>query len=497
MPLDPSQDQDFLKAPRDQQIQYLRSFDPDFAKASPSDQRAYLDHVTRTAPAPDSAAPSTGDPRPFGPHQSTTSPLSHFLPDINQRVASTLRPVGHPMESLRGVDQSVKDYQAQRDPNEGNWFTRGLGVLGKGIADTASDYWEHPGHLVGDITTGVMTGLATSDPAVRPVQTEVGATNGIPWGTGGKGPLSQRGRMIPPAEPVSGTYSKTIPVRPSATAPTYEAPLPGVNVRPSVERLYEPSSALQRASEPPAPANPSAVQVKPSVGRISEFSARPVEPSAESPIKRASESQGPTAAPAPVWPKGYEASPRTLSSAGGGGANYSAEDLAALKQRHGISAGEATIARPAAPGGVRPVEVGPNRPSMIDHWLGEHSGNFDPSNPRHAEVLSMRNEEMAAEANRIRFEGKSDWKGSDLARSDKVHGKGNWSPIKQRLANALMNQGAGEPASEFEIRAPYSAEAPARPKGVRSMLPTPEEEARIRKSMVSREAAKKDLESGR
>jgi hypothetical protein len=77
---------------------------------------------------------------------------------------------------------------------------------------------------------------------------------------------------------------------------------------------------------------------------------------------------------------------------------------------------------------------------MIDHWLGEHSSNFDPTNPSHAEVLNMRNDEMAAEANRIRFEGKSDWKASDLARSDKVHGKGNWSPVKQRLANALMRE---------------------------------------------------------
>jgi hypothetical protein len=156
------------------------------------------------------------------------------------------------------------------------------------------------------------------------------------------------------------------------------------------------------------------------------------------------------------------------------------------------------IAKPQASVGVRGVEpVGPKRPSMVDHWLGEHSSNFDPANPRHAEVLQMKNEEMAAEANRIRFEGKSDWKASDLQRSDKVHGKGNWSPVKQRLANELMKESTGEPAGEFEIRAPYSAEAPAKPRGVRSMLPTPEEEARIRKSMVSREAAKKSLESGR
>jgi hypothetical protein len=255
-----------------------------------------------------------------GPHPSATSPLSHFLPDLNERVASALLPMGQPMGFLRGVEQNIKDYQAQRNPNEGNWFTRGLGVLGKGVADTASDYWQHPGHLIGDVAVGAMTG-ATGEPAVRPVQAEVGATEGIPWGSGGQGPLSQRGRMIPPPEPPpagTSTWQRTIPVRPesseaalsrgldpwragtrikpSSTSPTYEPPLPGVNVRPSVERLYEPSSALQRASEPPAPANPSAVQLKPSIGRISEFTAKPVDPAAPSPTMRAPNSTVGTAA---------------------------------------------------------------------------------------------------------------------------------------------------------------------------------------------------------
>jgi hypothetical protein len=142
------------------------------------------------------------------------------------------------------------------------------------------------------------------------------------------------------------------------------------------------------------------------------------------------------------------------------------------------------------------MTVGPKRPSMIDHWLGEHTSAFDPTNPRHAEVLQMRNEEMAAEANRIRFEGRSDWSASDLARSNKTHGKGNWSPVKQRLANALMqeNPPAGESEMEMELRGPYSDLAPAKPKGVVSLLPSPEEEARMRKSMLAREAKQAELE---
>ncbi len=274
--------------------------------------------------------------------------------------------------------------------------------------------------------------------------------------------------------------------------PTFEPRPPGVNARPSLERLdLEPTSALQRASETPPPANPSAVQVRPNVGRIQKFNAKPVE-SGITPSKRASIAK-PEAnagvrpvAPEPAWPKQYQTSPRTLSSSGGGGANYSAEDLAALKQRH-------DIAEPSAVATAEPV--GPKRPSMVDHWLGEHTNTFDPTNPRHADILQMRNEEMAAEANRIRFDVRSDWSASDLARSDKIHGKGNRSPVKQRLANALMQENPPAGESEMEqIRSPYSDLAPARPKGVVSLLPSPEEEARMKQSMLAREQRQAELE---
>jgi hypothetical protein len=376
----------------------------------------------------------------FGPSVPHT-PLPSFLPDLNQRVASALRPVGHPMEALRGVSQSVKDYQAQRNPNEGNWFTRGLGVLGKGVADTASDYWEHPGHLAGDITSGAILGMAGSKPSLPPV--EVGSTEGIPWGTGGKGPIDLRGKMIPAEPPpiryspgtgpgsapfAPGTHSQTILVRPSATAPTYEVPLPGVNVRPNVERLdMNPTSALQRASEPPAPANPSAAQLRPSIGRIREFTAKPVDPAAITPTTRA---------------------PLT-----------------------------------SAPSGVKPVEASSKVAGerYIDYRLGEHAGKFDPTSSAHNRILQLGKDDLAGEANRIGFKGKSDWKGSDFVRSEKVHGKYN-HPDAIALRNELIDE-ADRPAG-----------TPSRMKGAQSKLPTPEQEARIKKSMVSRDAAKRDLE---
>jgi hypothetical protein len=49
MPVDPtqlSQDKDFLAANPDDQIKFLSSQDPDFAKAPRADQLGYLGHVT-------------------------------------------------------------------------------------------------------------------------------------------------------------------------------------------------------------------------------------------------------------------------------------------------------------------------------------------------------------------------------------------------------------------------------------------------------------------
>jgi hypothetical protein len=431
MPLDPAQDQDFLKAPRDQQIQYLRSFDPDFAKASPGDQSAYLDHVTKTAKTSSSAARVGGDATSAdiikqmggGPHP-TTSSIAGPIDRFNQRVASDVRPVGHPMEFLRGVSQQVQDYRAQHQPEgslpEQMWG--GLKVLGGGVADLAKDYYQNPSHLFGDVATAMIPVVGDAEIPSRPVMR--GVTNGIEWGTGGKGPLALRGKMIP-SEPMSGTFSRTIPVKPVGTAPTLEAPLPGVNVPPNVGRLYEPTSALQRASEPPAPANPSAVQLKPSIGRISEFNAKPVE--------------------AAITP-------------------------------------ETRAATPTVPAGAKPVEVETPRRAgarLIDYKLGRYADKFDRTSPAHQDIVDLGHPELASEANRIGFKGRTDWKGSDFSRS----GYGKYShPDAMELRSELIDE-ADRPAG-----------TPSRMRGVQSKLPSPEQEARIKKSMVSRDAAKRDLE---
>jgi hypothetical protein len=486
MPVDPSQDQDFLKAPRDRQIQYLQAVDPDFAKAPPERQNAYLDSVA-------SATRSTVDaPRSkFGPHPSATSPLSHFLPELNERMGQVGELIGRPMQTLRGVEQSVKDYQAQRDPSQGNRVTRGLGVLGKGIADTASDYWEHPGHLAGDVATGAIIGMAGSKPTLPPVET--GATEGIPWGSGGKGPLALRGKMIPAEPPAqfSGTATATIPVRPSAAAPVYEPSLPGVNARPSVERLPQSTSALERASEPPAPANPSAVQVKPSIGRIQEFSAKPVEASAST-IKRVAGPTAGTTAGAVSDTQLFQQARAEL------GDKASVSDIA----RRAQELKTAPIAKPpaAAPAGVKPVTTEPSEPIVrkareLTHRLGKAVEGFDPSNPEHERLLNARREDLAEAANKARVDGRTDWKPGEFSRAG-LGGK-DVSPVKAHVLSELFKGPGGEPDIETEMRTGHpNPPGPPKPKSLASRLPTPEEDARIRKMMTGRDVAKRDLEKG-
>jgi hypothetical protein len=191
-----------------------------------------------------------------GPDQYLTSPSIA----IGKRVEQNLRPIGHPMEFLDNAEQSIRDYQAQRDPSQGNWFTRGLKVLGKGAVDTASDYWEHPSHLLGDVATGSMLGMAEV-PTEGPPAVRVPATDGIPWGTGGKGPLSLRGRMIP-----------IEPVYPGAPLPEHPGVFPG-------GRYPEHPGVFPGAPYPTATAeqlNPAAVsQARTMPGQISREVIRP------------------------------------------------------------------------------------------------------------------------------------------------------------------------------------------------------------------------------
>ena len=67
---DYTQDQDFLKAPPEQQHAYLSSIDPDYAKAPPEQQQAYRGHLSQHIPteAEAGAAPPTA-PMPQKPNE--------------------------------------------------------------------------------------------------------------------------------------------------------------------------------------------------------------------------------------------------------------------------------------------------------------------------------------------------------------------------------------------------------------------------------------------
>lgn len=57
MPVDPTQDPEFMKAAPHEQMAYLTQTDPEFAKASPQDQMGYLMHIRGLSPS--IAGPST------------------------------------------------------------------------------------------------------------------------------------------------------------------------------------------------------------------------------------------------------------------------------------------------------------------------------------------------------------------------------------------------------------------------------------------------------
>jgi hypothetical protein len=187
-----------------------------------------------------------------GPGQYLSSPFDEAYDEVGRRVEGNLRPLLHPVDFAKDAYQSVKDYRAQRDPNQGNWFTRGIGVLGKGASDLASDYWQHPTHILGDAASAAILHGATSEPEVIQPRASTGSTEGIPWGTGGKGPLALRGKMIPPPEPPAVYPGASLPAKPPTSflrgnAPVYPGgSLPGT---PAPE-LLNPALASQSRSLP-------------------------------------------------------------------------------------------------------------------------------------------------------------------------------------------------------------------------------------------------------
>jgi hypothetical protein len=77
MPVDPTTDPDFMKAPPHEQMAYLTQTDSDFAKASPQDQLGYLAHIhgfkgEMAGPAGPSAIAGTAQPGKTSPAAART-----------------------------------------------------------------------------------------------------------------------------------------------------------------------------------------------------------------------------------------------------------------------------------------------------------------------------------------------------------------------------------------------------------------------------------------
>jgi hypothetical protein len=299
------------------------------------------------------------------------------------------------------VTTAVGDYAAGRVPLKGAMSVMPE-ALGTGVGTVAQ------GKMLGDVG-GAIGRIGETKPYLRPVSEaaiEFGKRKAIPSEIRtayNKVKASQTAVPTPPAAPAApGTYSQTIPVRPSAAAPTYEAPLPGVNTAPNVGRMdfSEPTSALQRASEPPAPANPAAMPVRPSLDRIAEpevarpsQSVKPVEPSAELPPTRAAE--------------------------------------------------------PSAPAGVKPVTPSDEAVARMErargYRLGSHAGN-----PEAEAYLTKTNPELVAEANARKIDGRSDWKVEDLKRTGSKHGK-FLAPAKEDLIGKLVQPDRGSLPKSTDI----------------------------------------------
>lgn len=129
---DPSQDQDFLKAPAARQHAYLMANDPDYAKSTPDRQAAYRDHVTGAA-----TAKWYGFAKP-GPYTTT------LAPEEEKQFQSWIKKNKVPFEN----DSPTSDYDMRG-------FWKGLNA-GDPHAQTGinsvdhklhySDWWKTPYH---------------------------------------------------------------------------------------------------------------------------------------------------------------------------------------------------------------------------------------------------------------------------------------------------------------------------------------------------------------
>ena len=135
-PSDLSQDQSFLAAPRDRQVQYLSAQDPSFAAAPPDRQQAYLDHLkpTQAAVPPTFAAPP-GTPGVRNPSAVPT--------EIPQTLTDSL---------YTGANKTADDLGI---PTPGQTIKNAAKAAAPTLSDAGQALMEGPANTVGSSISGV------------------------------------------------------------------------------------------------------------------------------------------------------------------------------------------------------------------------------------------------------------------------------------------------------------------------------------------------------
>lgn len=125
---DPSQDQDFLKAPPEEQHAYLMHADPDYAKAPKEEQAAYRDHVTGTHYT-EAGASSTP---PVPPAIKPIVPQS----DLTQRGARAVQSGVNSGKIPPSMSEPTQ-FEKERTPTTSPWetFKGDLSSFGKGALE--------------------------------------------------------------------------------------------------------------------------------------------------------------------------------------------------------------------------------------------------------------------------------------------------------------------------------------------------------------------------
>ena len=194
-------DKDFRAAPYAEQAAYLKSVDPDFAKASPADQTAYVAHILNPSGAPAKA-----------PNEKLERGAPETPPSMLSRVGNTLAgPIG-----MKGVAENAKELG--RDV----WNARGL----EGMMVPAAVPEEVAGKVIsrvpqalGDATAGMVAGEYLGGKVGKLMGNQSLGERIGGWGGVASGGIL--GMVAPGVVPsmikkVGGMFDKTIDVAPAA-----------------------------------------------------------------------------------------------------------------------------------------------------------------------------------------------------------------------------------------------------------------------------------------